>query len=290
MLEGGRGGQDQDLPARGLQERKIEGFASDAPFPSAHQGERSGRASADGGACHRSGTLLDLDPTVADRTSAMDRHALPGLAASLAAMVLATISATWSQPYLALAAAACALLAAAFVLVLVRRLRSVESQRSSAVVDPETGLPEADLEEVVEMRLAIARRHLWPVTIVRLALEPGPDGFLGRAETLGGLAALIRLTLRAADVAMRVGETRFVLLLDDTNEEGGVWTVERLQEAIDAETSHGVHLVAGIAAYPTHGLATKEILDAAEVALNRALAQASTGQGDPVEVAPVEQP
>ena len=41
----------------------------------------------------------------------MDRRALPGLAASLAAMVLATVSATWSQPYLALAAAACALLA-----------------------------------------------------------------------------------------------------------------------------------------------------------------------------------
>lgn len=218
----------------------------------------------------------------------MDRHAIPGLAASLGAMVLATVSATWSQPYFALGAAGCALLAAAFVLILVRRLRTVEANQNGAKVDAETGLPEVNLLETLESRLALARRHLWPVSVVRLALSPGPDGFVGRAETLGGLAALIRLTLRSADLAVRVDENRFVLILDDTNEEGGVWTVERLQEAIDSETSHGVHLVAGIAAYPTHGLTTEEILAAADTALARALVQASTGEGDPVEVAPVE--
>ncbi len=203
-------------------------------------------------------------------------------------MVLSTLAASLSRPYLALGGAALSLVAGAFLLDLVRRLRAAENCRSVGSFDAETGLPHLNLEDALETRLAIARRQLWPLSVVYLEFRPHPSELEGRALTLGGLASVVRVSLRSSDTALRVGEDRLVLILDDTNEQGAVWTVERLQESIDSQLGPVLHLIAGIASYPTHGLSTKEILIAAERALERALLQASSSGGDPVEVAPSE--
>lgn len=204
-------------------------------------------------------------------------------------MVTATVAATWHHPLLALVAAGACLFGGAACLDLVRRLQEREAGNPTRAADAETGLPMAwGLEDSLTSKLAVARRQLWPVTVVQVAVIPGPNEVAGRLEALGGLAGLLRLCLRESDIAVRIGENRFVLVLDDTNEEGGVWAVERLQDALSRELSHGIQIVAGLASYPTHGLSGREVLRQAEAALHKALAQAGEGHGSPVAVAPNE--
>ena len=81
-------------------------------------------------------------------------------------------------------------------------------------------------------------------------------------------------------------------MVEDTSEEGGVWTAERLQIALArGSASRGGspgpvrRLAAGVAAYPSHGLAAEEILARARGALARACrAESGSGLGQ-VEVA-----
>src|SRR5207253_685372 len=145
------------------------------------------------------------------------------------------------SPVLTVLAAGCALVAGASSLALLDRARRAEHRAALAteeladlrgveleprpeiqsVVDPETGLPDARFfEVVVESRVSAARRHLWPVTVILLEIAPGQAM---TSTTIGGLTALLRHTLRESDVICRVGARAFALLLEDTNEAGGVW-------------------------------------------------------------------
>src|SRR5437016_6900811 len=131
-----------------------------------------------------------------------------------------------------------------------RRVQEAEREASSAVdavtlrhlelftsgnrtvLDTETGLPDQRFFELaLDGRVAAARRHLWPMTLVlidlALAADPGDDEAVG--EALASFAELLRRTLRESDIACRLPSHRFGILLEDTAEEGGVWTAERLQ-------------------------------------------------------------
>jgi diguanylate cyclase (GGDEF)-like protein len=114
--------------------------------------------------------------------------------------------------------------------------------------------------------------------------KPPPDA-------LSGFASLLRRTLREADLACRIGPTRFALLLEDTADEGGVWAAERVQIAL-AKSQEAMpgrplprRMVAGVASYPNHALRAEGLLAAARSALTRAMgAEPSQGLGQ-VEVA-----
>src|SRR5581483_4259539 len=106
-----------------------------------------------------------------------------------------------------------------------------------------------------------------------------------RRDAVAAFAGIMRRTLREADVACRLGPSTFGLVLDDTSEEGGVWTAERLQIALAGEPTQVRSMAAGVAGYPTHGLRADEVLDRAKAALERACA-ADPGRGlGQVEVA-----
>jgi diguanylate cyclase (GGDEF)-like protein len=155
-----------------------------------------------------------------------------------------------------------------------------------SVVDPETGLPDGRFFEVVlESRVSAARRHLWPVTVILVELAPGQ---VMTSTTLSALTTLLRQTLRESDVICRTAPRAFALLLEDTNEAGGVWAAERLQAAISRESVPGAVVVAGVASYPTHGLHPLEVLSQARHALSRAKTRGLAGGPGPVEVATVE--
>ena len=240
----------------------------------------------------------------------MDRRALPGLVAGLIGLALGVLAAVTGTPALAVAAGAAALVAGMSSLWVAGLLQqgasaselsavddyiampepptAAELEQAGTVIDRETGLPDARyFELVVESRVAAARRHLWPVTIVLLELRLDPD----RPERRGALTAfsdLLRQTLREADIACRLAETRFGLVLEDTSEEGGVWTAERIQIALAKENAPVRRLAAGVASYPTHGLRAEEVLGRADSALTRACAaEAGHGLGQ-VEVASVD--
>jgi diguanylate cyclase (GGDEF)-like protein len=159
------------------------------------------------------------------------------------------------------------------------------------VIDPITELPDGRYFEVaVESRVAAARRHLWPVSIVlvQLGFDEANERGDARNRSLKTFADVMRQTLREADIACRINDTTFGLILEDTSEEGGVWTAERLQIALAHDSTSISKLVAGVAAYPTHGLFSKDVLVRARAALNRASSTpAGHGLGQ-VEVAHVD--
>jgi len=175
--------------------------------------------------------------------------------------------------------------------VTLRHLEVLQRGGPKPLIDIETGLPDERFFEIaLDGRVAAARRHLWPVTLVlvEITLTPAADDAAVRQEALARFSLLLRRTMRESDVLSRIDEHRFALLLDDTAEEGGVWSAERLQ--VEAAREHPVikRLVAGVASYPSHGLGASEVLAAANTALQRAAA-ADAGHGlGQVEVARVE--
>ena len=234
----------------------------------------------------------------------LDRRALPGLFGGLAGFAFGVVGALTANTTVIVLASCCALVAAATTVALsehVRRadkhaavhavelaaLKEREAQaraNADSLVDPETGLPDIRFFELaLESRISAARRHLWPVAVVLLEVTPQPDHHL--SDTTEAFTQLVRETLREADVVCRTGSRTFALVLEDTNEAGGVWAAERLQVATAKDDIGARHLVAGVAAYPTHGLDADDVLDRARSALARAAA-ADPGRGlGPVEVA-----
>jgi two-component system cell cycle response regulator len=135
------------------------------------------------------------------------------------------------------------------------------------VHDPATGLPGSDFfDATLSSRVAAARRHLRPVAVVMV--DVGERDGVRTDITI--LADHLRLTLREADLACRLeGEAQFGLILDDTPENGAVWTVERFRRAL-AGGGCRVRLWAGIACYPAHAFDADELRARAGAALDAA--------------------
>jgi diguanylate cyclase (GGDEF)-like protein len=139
--------------------------------------------------------------------------------------------------------------------------------------DPETGLyNEVFFTASVPSRLASAKRALRPLSIVLLAVggpQPGEvdDGAITGREVAYGLLR----TLRESDLACRLEQGRFGLLLDETAADGAVLTVDRFRALLDEQGARH-HLWAGVATYPTHALDSTSLLLAADAALRDAMA------------------
>ena len=118
--------------------------------------------------------------------------------------------------------------------------------------------------------MAAARRHLWPTTVLLLELGLTDDAELTGDEGVVEFAGLLRQTLRQSDVACRLDDTTFGVILEDTAETGGVWSAERLQLVLTKRVPSVRRMAAGVASYPTHGLAADTILGRAREALARA--------------------
>jgi two-component system cell cycle response regulator len=139
------------------------------------------------------------------------------------------------------------------------------------LVDPVTGLfAEPYFEVSLASRVAAARRHLRPVAVVLLDVAEGVREGSGPTPVDPELvAARVRETLREADTACRLDDGRFALLLEDTPENGAVWTVERVRRSLAATHRH-LTLWAGVACYPAHAFDAGELLARATAALEAA--------------------
>lgn len=161
----------------------------------------------------------------------------------------------------------------------------LDEAESKSDVDPlldgTTGLfSEGFFSIALDSRIAVARRHLRPVAVVLLEVVeglPGSDPIATAAETV---AEAITITLREADTACRMRNGVFALLLEDTPENGAIWTVERIRRHL-AESEPELTLWAGLACYPAHAFGATEVVDAAE----SALASAREWRQDRIEVA-----
>ncbi len=153
-----------------------------------------------------------------------------------------------------------------------------------ALTDETTGLfSESYFLVATEGRVAAARRHLRPVAVVLLEVVEGLGTEHPQPAEPCQVARWIGETLRESDTACRLEGRGFALLLEDTPEDGAIWTVERLRRHMVAHQP-GLSVWAGVACYPAHGFSTDELLDRAEVAL----AQAKEWRQDRIEVATAE--
>ena len=140
----------------------------------------------------------------------------------------------------------------------------------STIVDPTTGLfTEVYFRAAVEARVAAARRHLRPAAVVLMEVTEGSEQD-GRAPADAAVVASYLLeTLRDSDTACQTSKGLYALVLEDTPENGAVWTVERIRRRI-AEEEENLTVWAGIACYPAHAFEVRDLVGKASEALEAA--------------------
>lgn len=162
--------------------------------------------------------------------------------------------------------------------------QSVPPDTAWSLTDPVTNLfSEAYFKVALDSRIASARRHLRPVAIGLLDVVEGVQGGEPNQADPMAVTACIRNTLRDADTACRLTDGSYALILEDTPENGAVWTVERIRRALTNQFPD-ITLWAGIACYPAHAFSTEELLDASRLALTAA----REWKQDRIEVATAE--
>jgi two-component system cell cycle response regulator len=145
-----------------------------------------------------------------------------------------------------------------------------DGAEQNLLTDPLTGLFSVGYFRVaLDARISAARRHLRPVAVVILDVVEGLKEGSPTQSNPRAVADSISATVRDADTACRMGDGRFALVLEDTPENGAIWTVERVRRRL-AESAPGQTMWAGVACYPAHAFDTDEILGQAEAALTAA--------------------
>jgi len=148
-------------------------------------------------------------------------------------------------------------------------LTGLDISDTSDLADPATGLlGERYFVITLEARVAAARRHLRPLALILLEAVHDPTG---SAQSIDATIAadVVRETLRDADTLCRLHNGRYAILLEDTPENGAIWTVERIRRRL-GEQLDDVTVWAGIACYPANGFDGPEVLDRAREALDQA--------------------
>jgi len=118
-------------------------------------------------------------------------------------------------------------------------------------------------------RIAAARRHLRPVAIAIIDVRLGREGDDRPIADPIQVAESLRSTLRESDTATRLSDGRFGVVLEDTPENGAIWTMERLRRDL-AEKDPEFTVWAGVACYPAHAFDVVALIDRADKALEAA--------------------
>jgi two-component system cell cycle response regulator len=167
------------------------------------------------------------------------------------------------------------------------RIKLTAMRRSTerdALTDGSTGLfSEGYFTVALDTRISAARRNLRPVAVVLMEVIEGLDTGRPRPAEPREVASSILETIREADTACRLLDGGYALVLEDTTENGAIWTVERIRRRLNGEHPN-LTLWAGVACYPAHGLSTDEVLDRADLALD----MAREWRQDRIEVATAE--
>ena len=148
-------------------------------------------------------------------------------------------------------------------------LTGLDISDTSDLADPDTGLlGERYFVITLEARVAAARRHLRPLALILLEAVHDPQGAAPAIDATIA-ADVVRETLRDADTLCRLHNGRYAILLEDTPENGAIWTVERIRRRL-GEQLDDVTVWAGIACYPANGFDGPEVLNRSREALEQA--------------------
>ncbi|QXC60032.1 hypothetical protein KSP35_16910 [Aquihabitans sp. G128] len=141
---------------------------------------------------------------------------------------------------------------------------------SDVIVDAETGLfSQVFFEASLVKRISAARRGLRPLSVgvADVVLDvSNPPAHSAPARPVGEV--MLRV-FREADTIARSDDGRYLILLEDTPENGAIWTLERLRRRI-AEELPGHTLWVGLSCYPAYGFDAEQLTSQAADALEAA--------------------
>jgi diguanylate cyclase (GGDEF)-like protein len=147
---------------------------------------------------------------------------------------------------------------------------STEGSPAEGLTDPTTGLFNHDYFLVaLDSRISAARRHLRPVAVALLEVVEGRDGSDRPTADPVLVAGALRETLRESDTATRLLDGRFGIVLEDTPENGAIWTMERIRRCL-VEQNPDLTMWAGVACYPAHAFDVTALITRADAALEAA--------------------
>lgn len=138
------------------------------------------------------------------------------------------------------------------------------------ILDPETGVfTQVFFDASLGKRISAARRGLRPLTVamVEVVEHVGlPDV---RQTAPKPVADILVETLREADTVARMDDGVFAVLLEDTPENGAIWTLERIRRRI-SEDLKGCTLRAGMSCYPAYAFDAAQLVEQSLGALEAA--------------------
>ena len=148
------------------------------------------------------------------------------------------------------------------------------------ITDPATGLfSQVFFDASLVKRISAARRGLRPlsVAVAEVATAVGTPELA--PAPAGPVATIMVSVFREADTLARGDDGRFMILLEDTPENGAIWTLERLRRRISEELP-GHTLWVGLSCYPAYGFDADQLIAQARAALG----SAKEWQQDRIEV------
>ena len=118
----------------------------------------------------------------------------------------------------------------------------------------------------LDKRVSAARRGLRPLTVAFIEVV---DRATGRGVAPKPVAEILVETLREADTVARTTDGLFAVLLEDTPENGAIWTLERIRRQITADLEE-VIVRAGVSCYPAYAFTAEQLVEQAREALDDA--------------------
>ncbi len=156
-------------------------------------------------------------------------------------------------------------------------LRTLAIAESRASTDALTGLPNSrSCRDTLKRMVAQAGRSLSPLAAILLDLDHFKQindrfGHGAGDDVLAGVGDVLRTTLRTSDFGGRYGGEEFLVLLPDTDQEGGLDAAEKVRAAIQAlevsQVEAPITASLGVAVYPSDALDADGLVRLADRAL-----------------------
>ena len=156
-------------------------------------------------------------------------------------------------------------------------LRNLAIAETRASTDALTGLPNSrSCRDSLKRMVAHSARSLAPITAIMVDLDHFKQvndrfGHGAGDDALAGVGDVLRSALRASDFAGRYGGEEFLILLPDTDHEGGLETAEKVREAVEAlditQVDGPITASFGVASYPADAVDADGLVRMADRAL-----------------------
>lgn len=138
------------------------------------------------------------------------------------------------------------------------------------ITDPETGVfTQLFFDASLGKRISAARRGLRPLTVAMVEVVERVGQPDMAQTTPKPVADILVETLREADTVARMDSGVFAVLLEDTPENGAIWTLERIRRRI-AEDLAGCTVRAGMSCYPAYAFDADQLMEQSLAALEAA--------------------